>query len=101
MDSGISHAEMGAYVAERWNLPEAIVDALLTHHLPSKAHDMALSVTVHLADIIAHCGQIDMNKVNSAAVGYLSESKGPGLSQDMIVKAAEDIKTRVGMLLDI
>ncbi len=62
---------------------------------------MSLSVTVHLADIIAHCGQIDMNKVNSSAVGYLSERKGPGLSQDMIVRTAEDIRAKVVMLLDI
>jgi hypothetical protein len=42
-----------------------------------------------------------MNKVNSSAVGYLSERKGPGLSQDMIVRTAEDIRAKVVMLLDI
>lgn len=99
-DSGISHAEMGAYVAERWNLPEPIVDALLSHHLPSKGKDAALSVTVHIADVIAHCGRIDMSKVNSAAVRYLSERKGPVLSEDMIVRTAEDVIKRVKVVPD-
>lgn len=99
-DSGISHSEMGAYVAERWNLPEALVDALHCHHLPSKAQDMSLAVTVHLADVIAHCGQIDMARVNSAAVRFLSERKGPALSQDMIVHNTEEIIKKVKMVLD-
>lgn len=100
-ESGISHAEMGAYVAERWNLPETIVDALLSHHMPSKAKDMELSVTVHLADAIAHCGRIDMSKVNNAAVRFLSERKGPALSQDTIIQTAEDIMRRVKTVLDV
>ncbi len=99
-DSGISHAEMGAYVAERWNLPEAIVDALLSHHLPSKAHDTGLAVTVHLADVIAHCGRIDMSKMNSAAVKFISEKKGPALSQGMIAHTLEEIVGRVKAVLD-
>ncbi|HQI01319.1 MAG TPA: HDOD domain-containing protein, partial [Deltaproteobacteria bacterium] len=100
-ESGISHAEMGAYVAERWNLPEAIVDALLSHHMPGKAKDMELSLTVHLADVIAHCGRIDMSKVNNAAVRFLSERKGPALSQDTIIQTAEEIMKRVKVVLDV
>jgi HD-like signal output (HDOD) protein len=100
MDSGISHAEMGAYVAERWNLPEAIVDALLGHHLPSKAKDMSLAVTVHLSDVIAHCGQIDVAKVNNAALRYLSERNDPALSQENVMNMAAEIKRRVCYMLD-
>ncbi|HNY65895.1 MAG TPA: HDOD domain-containing protein [Deltaproteobacteria bacterium] len=99
-DSGISHAEMGAYVAERWNLPEAIVDALIGHHLPSKAKDMSLAVTVHVSDIIAHCGQIDLGKVNNSAIDYLSDKKGPALSQENVLEMAAEIKRRVSILLD-
>ncbi len=99
-DSGISHAEMGAYVAERWNLPEAIVDALLSHHLPSKANDIGLAVTVHVADVIAHCGRIDLSLVNSAAVRFLSEKKGPALSQEKIAQTMEEIVSRVKVVLD-
>lgn len=99
-DSGISHAEMGGYIAERWNLPEAIVDGLMSHHLPSKARDMSLAVTVHLADVLAHCGGIDLAKVNSAAVNYLSERKGPAISQDELSRRAGDIVQRVKTILE-
>jgi HD-like signal output (HDOD) protein len=101
MDSGLSHAEMGAYVAERWNLPTGIVDALLCHHLPGKAKDAALTITVHLADIIAHYGKIDMDKINNAAVRFLSIRKGPPISQDMVSQKYEEIKDRVKLVLDI
>lgn len=100
IDSGISHAEMGAYIAERWNLPEAIVDGLMSHHLPSKARDMSLAVTVHLADVLAHCGSIDMGKVNSAAVTYLSGRKGPAISQDELSRRAGEIVQRVKTILE-
>ncbi len=100
MDSGISHAEMGAYVAERWNLPEAIVDALIGHHLPSKARDMSLAVTVHISDVIAHCGRIDLARVNTAAVRFLSDKKGPALSQENVMDMAAEIKRRVCLILD-
>ena len=91
---------MGGYIAERWNLPEAIVDGLMSHHLPSKARDMSLAVTVHLADVLAHCGGIDLAKVNSAAVNYLSERKGPAISQDELSRRAGDIVQRVKTILE-
>ena len=101
MDSGLSHAEMGAYVAERWNLPAGIVDALLCHHHPGKAKDAELSVTIHLADVIAHNGTIDMGKLNYAAVRVLSQRKGPQLSQDMVSKMYQEILGRVQLVLDV
>ncbi|HHO75365.1 MAG TPA: HDOD domain-containing protein [Deltaproteobacteria bacterium] len=101
MDSGLSHAEMGAYIAERWNLPSGIVDALLCHHLPGKAKDTALAVTVHLADIIAHTGSIHMDMVNNAAIRFLSERKGPALSAEMVSKAYQETLSRVKLVLEV
>jgi putative nucleotidyltransferase with HDIG domain len=99
-DSGISHAEMGAYIAERWNLPEPVVDGLMSHHLPSKAKDMSLAVTIHLADVLSHCGGMDMAKVNSAAMNYLSERKNPAVSQDALSRTSREIVQRVKILLE-
>ncbi len=101
MDSGLSHAEMGAYVAERWNLPSTIVDALQCHHLPGKAKDTALAVSVHLADVIAHTGGIHMDMVNNAAARYLSKHKGQPLSADMVSKAYQDTVSRVKLVLEV
>jgi putative nucleotidyltransferase with HDIG domain len=100
-DSGISHAEMGAYIAERWNLPEPIVDCLMSHHLPFRARDMSLAVTVHLADVLSHSGELDLRKVNTAAVKYLSERPGPAISQDELSQKVRDVVGRVQAIMEV
>jgi putative nucleotidyltransferase with HDIG domain len=50
---GFSHAEIGEKVAEKWNLPEALVDAIGHHHTPELANINPLLVSiVHIADAI-------------------------------------------------
>lgn len=100
-ETGLSHAEMGAFVAERWNLPEDIVDGLMGHHLPSKAKDICLAVTAHLADSIAHTGAIIMSEINTAAARFLSPDKQAMLSDEVVAKRYEYVQTRVRSLLDI
>ena len=50
--SWFSHAEMGGYIAERWNLPEKVVDSLM-HHLPAKALNREQASLLNLADLLA------------------------------------------------
>lgn len=48
---GITHQEIGSYLVEQWNLPEALSEAVLHHHEPSKATtQQELTAIVHLAD---------------------------------------------------
>ena len=50
---GIDHTEVGAKVAERWNLPAELCEAIYCHHAPEKAEiNKPLACIVHLADII-------------------------------------------------
>ena len=100
-ETGLSHAEMGAYVAERWNLPEEIVDGLLCHHLPGRAKDICLAVTVHFADIIAHKKAIALDIANTAAARYLTPDKQAQLSDDVVARRYEDTESRVKALLDL
>lgn len=100
-EMGLSHAEMGAYVAERWNLPEEIVDALLHHHLPGKARDMALSASVHMADALAHTGVIPYDEINSAAMRLFEPDRHPGLAEEIVAKRYDYTLKRVKTLLDI
>lgn len=48
----VSHAEVGAYLLERWNLPDRLVQACRYHHDPSQAPDenRTLCQLVHLSD---------------------------------------------------
>lgn len=100
-ETGMSHAEMGAFIAERWNLPEDIVDGLLSHHMPGKARDVCLAVTVHLADAVAHTAAIALDEVNSAAVRLLGPDPRAQLSKEVVAKRHEYTRARVKALLDI
>lgn len=52
---GLDHAELGAAIAERWDLPERIVNAIRMHHEPplpgEPSHDPLIDV-VHAADMV-------------------------------------------------
>lgn len=52
---GATHADVGAWLAEKWNLPTALVEAVRYHHAPSKAptEHMAPAALLHLADVLA------------------------------------------------
>jgi HD-like signal output (HDOD) protein len=100
-ETGLSHAEMGAFVAERWNLPEDIVDGLLGHHLPSKAKDICLAVAVHAADAIAQLGALDLDRLNTVAVRHLAPDKMAQLTGEVVAKRHDYIKARVHTLLDM
>jgi putative nucleotidyltransferase with HDIG domain len=51
---GFDHSQVGAYLAERWNLPDSLVDAIRYHHTPDACDPPTPIVDiVHLADILA------------------------------------------------
>jgi putative nucleotidyltransferase with HDIG domain len=49
---GIDHAELGGKIAERWNFPKEIIDALAYHHRPDfmEKNDNLVAWLVYLAD---------------------------------------------------
>jgi putative nucleotidyltransferase with HDIG domain len=52
--TGFDHAALGGRVASKWNLPEALVEAIACHHNPGLATvDPLLAHWVHLADASA------------------------------------------------
>lgn len=51
---GADHAEIGGLLAEKWNLPPALVEAIRYHHDPVAAKSAPeLASIVHVADLIA------------------------------------------------
>ena len=50
---GVDHAEIGGVLAERWELPARLVDAIRHHHRPSAAQTAPrLTAAVHVADLV-------------------------------------------------
>ncbi len=52
---GINHAELGAAITQKWNLPTELQDAIAFHHDPDSATEgMILAAAVHVADCAAN-----------------------------------------------
>jgi HD-like signal output (HDOD) protein len=52
---GFDHGRIGRLVAERWNFPADLVDAIAWHHQPEASKDFYRKViVVHLADLVSH-----------------------------------------------
>jgi putative nucleotidyltransferase with HDIG domain len=51
--AGMNHADIGAMLAEKWNFPESLIDAIRYHHDPASApeRNRALVDTVYLANM--------------------------------------------------
>lgn len=50
----IDHTEVGALLAQRWDFPESLIQAIRYHHEPSSAKgDLKLVAVVHLANILS------------------------------------------------
>jgi putative nucleotidyltransferase with HDIG domain len=69
---GASHAEVGAWLAERWNLPVSLVEAIRWHQHPEQCPRRAeLPLLVYLGDYLsAKCG---LGKSGSPGVATLPE----------------------------
>ena len=55
---GIDHAEVGAILLDRWNLPRSIVDVVRWHHQPQEYEGESTSLDmVHVAEVLClECG---------------------------------------------
>ncbi len=52
---GVTHAEIGGWLAERWNFPAALVEAVAKHHTPLDAiENPELVSLIHCADVLAN-----------------------------------------------
>ncbi len=61
---GLTHAEIGGWLGERWNLPDHLVESIACHHQPSKA-----TINPQLVSII-HCADVFANQINSVNLDY-------------------------------
>lgn len=56
---GVTHAEVGGWLAEKWKLPETLVQAIAHHHAPNAAEKPSdLLIITHLANALTRHNQI-------------------------------------------
>jgi putative nucleotidyltransferase with HDIG domain len=52
---GFDHTEVGAYVANKWRLPDAVCSVIMHHHSPAKStQSVVMANVVNAADLIAN-----------------------------------------------
>jgi len=55
---GHSHARIGGYLLQKWNLPASLETVIIHHHSPMQAANVLEASIVHVADIIANAMEI-------------------------------------------
>ncbi len=90
---GVTHTEIGCWLAERWNLPHRLVDAIRYHHAPgSLEHDAELPALIHLTDFICrrqklgHGGGRAMPRLDPAAVRPFCAGEDPQVALQRIIE---------------
>lgn len=102
---GVTHAEVGALLLERWNLAPGLVDAVRCHHNPVLAEEpnQRAAAVVHLADILARAlrfgsgGDRRIPCVSDHAWGLLGFALD---DMDRLVAAAGEEMEKAAVILD-
>ncbi|MBI5365492.1 MAG: HDOD domain-containing protein, partial [Planctomycetes bacterium] len=56
---GVTHAEIGSWLFQKWNLSKGLIESAASHHNPALASENVRQVAiVHLADIVCRALQI-------------------------------------------
>ncbi len=78
-----THGEIGGWLAERWNLPDQLIEAIKFHHRPDMAErNPQLTALIHFVDYLCHklgIGSLSYEKVetyNPDALKVLNISEG-------------------------
>ena len=99
---GASHADVGAWLLNRWKLPTDIIEAVRFHHQPLRAtENFDMTAMVYLANILAHqsrlgnSGDKDNLTVDARVSSYfkLSEEDWFGLRNKLAAKNLDIITT--------
>ncbi len=92
---GFDHAEVGGKVAEKWNLPAELVEAITFHHQPERAEiNPQLAAIVHTADAVAM--QMGMGIGVDGLLYPLSHE-----ALDLIGVAGDDLEMLMSEIVDV
>ncbi len=88
---GLTHTEVGAYLAKRWNLSEMLMDVIRYHHHPTSAGPNTLAASVvFLADEI--CQKMKFGWSLEGEPDRVIVPKSLGVNLDIVKKAALYLK---------
>ncbi len=90
---GLSHAEVGAYLATKWGLGERMVNVIRYHHYPKSAgDDLEACSVVFLADQLCH--KLNIGWSNKWQDKTIKIPKILSLSKDQVKNVAKRMKSQ-------
>ena len=99
---GIDHAEVGARVAESWNFPEDIVQAIRLHHRPDGASgDDPLTPVIYLSNIVTLSMGIGVGRDGLCYRGKEEVMKRHGLKAKDLQEIVVDFYDQYNTVQDI
>ena len=97
----VTHADIGSWLAERWNLPDHLVEGVLLHATPGKAEkNPELVAIIHCADVFAariNGGPVEFDKgidFDQSALARL-KLEDPNVLEQYIKNYSEVINTDI------
>ncbi len=93
LEYGLSHSEIGAYLATRWGLSEQIISIARYHHFPKSAgSDARLAYIVFLADMLCHKLQLGWGDIGQSKNEKILVPKAIGISPEAVKEVALELK---------
>jgi HD-like signal output (HDOD) protein len=97
---GITHQEVGEYVARKWKIPEMLMHSIRHHHSPvttdSSCAGSILSISaVHVADIAAFNRGLDMGYKNGVKPYHTAAMKSIGISESRVSELFDGVEKEV------
>ena len=79
---GVTHAEIGSWLAEKWNFPDQLVESIAHHHNPNDSSEYKEIVSiVHKADFL--CQKYKIGNFDLEETLLYTDSNGLSLYQDI------------------
>lgn len=95
---GLTHQEIARYLADHWNFPTPLTDAITDHHTPSKAKgDKKLAAIIHVADYMVN-KQVEGNFFWDD--GYVVDPEAPAILELENMEALEAYVDKYKELLE-
>jgi putative nucleotidyltransferase with HDIG domain len=101
----ITHSQIGAHLARKWQLPQGLVDTIQYHHAVSKStDDLNMLMIVYVADIIVNSYRSDSDSEPDLSVMYPDAASimGPQLEtvSDWFPQGSEEIQSACKFFLE-
>jgi putative nucleotidyltransferase with HDIG domain len=99
---GFDHTEVGAYVANKWRLPDAVCSVIMHHHNPSKSpHSVVMANVVNAADLIANIHGYGLRLEEETALIISEPIALLKLSRPQINEAWENIQDAISEVTNL